>query len=213
MSKRFAAVVLVVVMALALLPTGSALAAGLPTDPIITVDQCLLTVEFDAQVPGIYTVNIWDAGVVIQSQSQAGAFFGDTLVFQFLVTVTNPLSAPGIYVEVTKAGAMLYGIQLYDFDSVCQGSLKGGCTPALTADAAVGSVVQTTAAYFDPSAGAETTTVLPVGTTWWVLGMDASGAFYKVLVSCAPVWVPVGTMGPNYDEVWNGHPLPTTVVN
>jgi len=26
------------------------------------------------------------------------------------------------------------------------------------------------------------------------------------------VWVPKATLGPNYDAVWNGAPLPTAVV-
>jgi hypothetical protein len=212
MSKRFVVIVLVVVMALALLPTGAALAAGLPTAPIITVYQCTLSVEFDAQVPGYYEVRIWDNGVVTHSQTQAGAFFGDTLVFQFSVLDLAPSGAPGVAVEIVKAGVRLFATEVPIIQGTCYNSLAGGCTPALTADAAVGSVTQTTAAYFDPSAGAATTTVLPVGSTWWVLGKDASGAFYKVLISCQPVWVPVGDMGPNYDAVWNGHPLPTTVV-
>ena len=46
----------------------------------------------------------------------------------------------------------------------------------------------------------------------WVVGINAEGTFYKVLLSGQPYWVPVGNIGPTYDDMWNGTPLPTTVV-
>jgi hypothetical protein len=212
MSKRFFAIVSIVVLALALLPTGAALADGLPTNPIITVDQCVLTVEFDAQVPGIYTVNIWDAGEIIRSQSQAGAFFGDTLVFQFLITEYVYWSAPGVAVEIVKNGVTLYVGQIGTIEPICKASLTG-CTPSLTAGAVVGRLNANTQALWAPSFRAPTDTILEVGTTWWVLGTDTSGRFYEILVSCQPVWVPASAMGPNFDEVWNGRPLPSDVIH
>jgi len=211
MSKRLVVVALVVVMALALLPTGAALADGLPTDPIITFDQCVITVEFDAQVPGQYIVNIWDAGYIVQSQSASGDFFGDTLVFEFLYVEYVEGSAPGIWIEVVKDGSVLFGSQQWSVEQICKGSLTG-CEPSLTSGAVVGEIKENTSAYWGPSLDAETDTVLEIGKTWWVLGTDESGSWYQLLVSCEPVWVPASVMGPNFDEVWNGHPLPTDVV-
>jgi hypothetical protein len=54
--------------------------------------------------------------------------------------------------------------------------------------------------------------VIDGGKTAWVLGQDASGEYYKFLWACQYLWAPVGSMGPNYDKVWNGTPLPTNVV-
>ena len=210
MSKRLVVVTLLAVIAVALVPTGAAFADGLPTAPIITFDQCVITVEFDAQVPGYYTVNIWDAGQIVQSQQQAGAFFGDTLVFQFLYTGYVAGSAPGIYIEIVK-GSVLYGSQKYSSEAICKGSLTG-CEPSLTSGAVVGELKESTVAYYDPSYDAATSTVLEMGKTWWVLGTDESGSWYQLLVSCQPVWVPASVLGPNFDAVWNGHPLPTDVV-
>jgi len=79
--------------------------------------------------------------------------------------------------------------------------------------AVVGSFVQTTPAYFAPQSSAATDTVMEAGKTAWVYGVDASGQFYKVMLAGKFFWVPVNTMGPNYDEVWNGTPLPTNVVS
>lgn len=60
--------------------------------------------------------------------------------------------------------------------------------------------------------GSVTEHVLPAGTTVIAIGMDASGAYYKIVYVCDYLWVPAGAIGPNYDEVWEGAPLPTEVV-
>jgi hypothetical protein len=211
MSKRLVVVTLLAVMAVALVPSGAAFAAGLPTDPIITVSQCILTVEFDAQVPGYYEVRIWDNGHVTHSQSLAGAFFGDTLIFEFSVIDLAPSGAPGVAVEVYKGGT-LYITEVSEIQSTCFGSLANGCSPSLNDNAVVGEINETTPAYFEPRSDAATSTILEVGKTWWVLGTDASGSWYQIVVSCQPVWVPASVMGPNFDAVWNGHPLPSNVV-
>ncbi|MBI5957961.1 MAG: hypothetical protein HY866_04450 [Chloroflexi bacterium] len=62
-------------------------------------------------------------------------------------------------------------------------------------------------------ATADPSIVIPAGKTAWVLGVSSSQEFYKILWSCTLLWVPTSTMGPNYDLVWNGKPLPTNVVN
>lgn len=107
--------------------------------------------------------------------------------------------------------------QTDEFSYYCDGGFPtgGGVGPDMVpipATAVVGSFVQTTAIYFEPSANAATNLVMEAGKTAWVYGMDASGGYYKVMLSGQFFWVPVSTMGPNYDEVWNGKPLPTEVV-
>jgi hypothetical protein len=83
---------------------------------------------------------------------------------------------------------------------------------SLPATAVVGSFTQTTAGYHKPDFAATTEIVMEEGKTVWVYGVDVSGAFYKVLLSGVFFWVPVDTMGPNFDAVWNGTPLPTGIV-
>lgn len=83
----------------------------------------------------------------------------------------------------------------------------------IPSQAVVGAFVQTTPVYFAPRSDAGTTTTMEAGKTAWVYGIDATGQFYKVMLAGKFFWVPVSTMGPNYDEVWNGTPLPTTVVS
>jgi hypothetical protein len=82
----------------------------------------------------------------------------------------------------------------------------------LTSDSAVGLFVATTDVFWGPSLDATTGISMPAGKTAWVLGMDASGEFYKFVWSCTYLWAPVNTIGPNPDDVWHSTPLPATVV-
>ena len=82
----------------------------------------------------------------------------------------------------------------------------------LTADSVVGTFVLDTDVYWAPDELAVGHRIT-AGKSYWVVGMDATRQYYKVFVQCTPVWVPVNTVGPNYDEVWLGRPLPTTVVD
>jgi hypothetical protein len=63
-----------------------------------------------------------------------------------------------------------------------------------------------------PGKPTEPLVTIPAGNTARVIGLDASGAYYKIIWECDFLWVPKNTMGPNYDNVWNGAPLPTAVV-
>ncbi|MBI5960081.1 MAG: hypothetical protein HY866_15180 [Chloroflexi bacterium] len=84
---------------------------------------------------------------------------------------------------------------------------------AIPDTAVVGSFVTTTAIHWAPRADAVSTVVMEAGKTAWVYGVDESGQFYKVMLSGKFFWVPVQTMGPNFDAVWLGRPLPTVVVH
>jgi hypothetical protein len=104
--------------------------------------------------------------------------------------------------------------------SVCSGTYvvetadqPGPDMVPIPSTAVVGAFVATTPIYFAPQADAATTILMEAGKTAWVYGVDASGGFYKVMLAGKFFWVPVKTMGPNYDAVWNGKPLPTDVVS
>ncbi len=78
--------------------------------------------------------------------------------------------------------------------------------------AVVGSFVADAPVYWKPGDLTHPLVTIPAGKTAWVLGQDASGQYYKIVWVCDLVWVPKATMGPNYDAVWNGKPLPTEIV-
>jgi len=78
--------------------------------------------------------------------------------------------------------------------------------------AVVGKFVEDSLLYFAPDFEASTDLTMPAGKTLWVLGVDASGQFYHVVLSGKYLWAPVSAMAPNDDNVWLSEPLPTDVV-
>lgn len=123
---------------------------------------------------------------------------------------TYSFCAGGIWYESPCAGALVT-LTAY---SGCEISVAAGC-PALMnmpKTAVVGAFVADARAHWKPGMMLEPEVVLQAGKTAWVLGMDATGAYYKIVWNCDYLWVPVSSMGPNYDGVWNGTPLPTGVV-
>lgn len=91
--------------------------------------------------------------------------------------------------------------------------LEPGCEPDIPSQAVVGAFNTTTEIYWAPGKLTEPTLYVDQGSTFYVAGQDESEQFYKVLIACEWVWVRKDTVGPNYDEVWQGQPLPTTIVD
>lgn len=91
-----------------------------------------------------------------------------------------------------------------------------GCDTRISLkDAVVGRVLESVPAYWAPDFEKMTSpeVQIPWNSTLWTFGVDESGEFRKVLLECTYLWIPADAMGPNYDEVWNGTPLPMTVVD
>jgi hypothetical protein len=78
----------------------------------------------------------------------------------------------------------------------------------LPAGSVVGTFTETTPLFFAPEPGAVTGAVMDIGQSLWVVKLDESGLFYEVVLSGQFLYVPVGTIGPTYDDVWHGTPLP-----
>ncbi|MBL8133791.1 MAG: hypothetical protein JNL42_18155 [Anaerolineae bacterium] len=85
-----------------------------------------------------------------------------------------------------------------------------GCSLTLPSGSVVGEAPLGAQIYYAP--GQVTSMTLNPG-TYWVIGMDASGAYYKIVLACQYVWVPVASMQPSYQAPQNGAPLPTRVVS
>jgi len=80
-------------------------------------------------------------------------------------------------------------------------------------DTAVGGTfVADAPVYWKPGQLVEPGVTITAGNSARVIGLDASGEYYQILWVCDFLWVPANTLGPNYDAVWNGAPLPTGVV-
>jgi hypothetical protein len=128
--------------------------------------------------------------------------------------LTFVLPGPGEWtdLELLWSRGTAGGVSRFGFTVSC------GATPGcdaflpLTEDSVVGSFLDNTEMYWAPGEMIQPPKVATIGQTAWVLGVDASGMYYQIVWSCELVWVPVENMGPNYDDVWKGTPLPTTIV-
>lgn len=88
-----------------------------------------------------------------------------------------------------------------------------GCNVGIPAESVVGTLPLPTRAYYSPAKLTTNIAITVSAGTYWVIGQDESESFYKIFLSCAFLWVPKETMGPNYDNVWLGRPLPTRIVS
>lgn len=95
-----------------------------------------------------------------------------------------------------------------------EGPATPGCDALLPipATAVGGTFVADAPAYWEPGELTSPLVTIPAGNSARVIGLDATGQYYKIIWACNFVWVPKATLGPNYDAVWNGTPLPTAVV-
>ena len=74
----------------------------------------------------------------------------------------------------------------------------------------VGDMPQGAQAFYAPG---EATNITINPGTYWVIGKDESGQYYKILLACQYLWVPIDAMQPSYQPPWSGQPLPTQVVS
>lgn len=169
-------------------------------------------------VPTGATIALWMNSGIASQTSLPGqityTFAGDT--------VLPPGGSPVLNWEALDATSSL--IDDTNWDVSCSSAANRGTDPALpapgcdqsmrlTADAAVGEFVANTDVFWGPDGDATTGIILPAGKTAWVLGVDETGEFYKFIWSCTYLWAPINKMGPNFDDTWNGTPLPITIVN
>jgi len=152
-----------------------------------------------------------------------------SIVVPIIPTLTNPAPAPTtppfdpenmeqfLWVAGFNSGEDPYtqGEQYFATGAVCSGTyFVPGCdvTIDIPAGTVGGSFVADAPLFAEPGVPVTPAATITAGNTARVIGVDKSGQYYKIIWACDYLWVPVGTMGPNHDAVWNGAPLPTTVV-
>ncbi len=88
-----------------------------------------------------------------------------------------------------------------------------GCALNVPSTSVVGEAPAGARVYYEPGKLTESPAITLNPGTYWVIGQDTSETYYKIVLACQFRWVLKDTMGPNYDTVWNGRPLPTLVVS
>lgn len=97
--------------------------------------------------------------------------------------------------------------------SACSRPPIAACPLTIPSSAVMGTFTSTTRLYYSPEKVIVPAATLSAGQSAYVLGVDSTGAYYKIIWVCQYLWVPVETIGPNYDTVWGGRPLPTDIVH
>jgi hypothetical protein len=82
----------------------------------------------------------------------------------------------------------------------------------LPSTAVVGALTGDANVFWKPGNQADPTITLDAGKTYWVDGLDSTGQYRRILLTCSWWWVEASKVGPNYDDVWHGTPLPTHTV-
>lgn len=146
-------------------------------------------------------------GVAITSRSFNGSVPPGFDYPEGTVSLTGPLDE----VHLSAECFAIDHVATYDLEVAVPGC---DVLMRMPSNAVVGSFVADAPAYWAPGQLVENPTLtIPAGKTAWVLGVDSTGEYYQIVWVCDYLWVPRGSMGPNYDEVWNGAPLPTDVVD
>jgi len=152
------------------------------------------------------------------------SFTGISPANSFFVFLTTPYTVPAhtpVTLTVTTynlpnylGGVSYVDTKTWDCTTGEFVSAAPGCDMlALPSGSAVGAFVANAPAYSAPGVLVTPAVTFAAGKTAWVLGQDASGQYYKIAWACNYLWVPKASMGPNFDKVWNGTPLPTKVVS
>ncbi len=184
-----------------------------------------------APLPYVYGMTLGSFGGVLtlqfaslQSSIQFGyeSFHDLTITGYRDGTVVANVTAPtadfgvGAFASLQNAGGfdslVISAIDDVVIDNITTGEFDAACPIPPLDDAVVGKFVSAAALYWEPYKQTEPPAIIGVGESAWVYGLDETEAFYEIAWSCQVLWVPKDTMGPNYDEVWQGRPLPTTIV-
>jgi hypothetical protein len=133
------------------------------------------------------------------------------------LNISYPLAANTVYIVVIINDTFSQAPTNYLLTISGPGeiSVLGGCDSMISIPStAVGATfVADAPVYWAPGKLVEPPVTLVAGKSVRAIGLDSTGQYYQILFACQFLWVPANTLGPNYDEVWNGAPLPTGVVN
>lgn len=167
---------------------------------------------------GELTINFATPQTSVQFGYVAFADIQVTTYLEGSVVSTSTLLASGGATATISAGGGIDTLVLNTPDDVLidhlltAGFTPGSCNIPPLDNAVVGKFISGSAIYWEPGKLTSPVITIGVGESAWVYGVDATGEYYKIAWSCQTRWVAVDTMGPNYDSVWQGRPLPTDIV-
>ncbi len=217
--KRFLNLALIALVVLSLMAAGTAPAQAQQAPSIsVSINGCTVTVTVEALILAApppqttsFSLFIYNSeGDEIYNENQS--YFLDPITF--VATFTPPLVGT-INVIVFENPIEVEWVNA-NYTINCTTDTPSASVPCIGfTGAGQGLLVRPTPIYWAPRANAASNIILdtaPSAKTYWVLGVDSTRSFYKIIIACKTYWVPVDSLVPNPDAVWRGAPLPTRVV-
>lgn len=222
--KRLGIVAAVIIASLLLVVPSFAAPGG----NIVGVSQDGCTLNITVNITGdtgIYRIYITDTGLTYALKSFQGVSGQQTTVSIPVISSVsdNPItvgSGSGFGVDIhlmDEAGFsftdLLDRVATYEIlnDEECQAAyLAAQCAAGVIPEGAVvGALPESQLAYYAPGLATGNPRVFLNPGTYWIVDVAVEEGFYQILLACNLLWVPIDSMRPNYDEVWQGRPLPT----
>lgn len=151
-----------------------------------------------------------DVGPAVRSASVTGLDCGTGYWFRVVPTNSNGDNDEYTWTDRATTNDCVTGAALPP--PVNPNEPPGPDMVEIPAGSVVGTFTGWTNLYSAPLEGAISEHVMAPGQWLWVTGLDESGLFYQVILSGKFLWSPVENIGPTYDDVWHGMPLPTQTV-
>ncbi|NDJ75334.1 MAG: hypothetical protein GYB65_03665 [Chloroflexi bacterium] len=215
MIKRLVMAALVMVLVIGGVSFGTADAGGSTTYIAGINDMgCILEAKFYTNLPGTYYVELWDDGMFYDYGQVDVTTAGIYSVNLVLPQPAQDTLYPGVGIYLMYMGDPFPVAEIDPYhpknDSACG---AGEDMVPIPSYAVGGQIVYDTDVYWGPAADQITDPLvtLEAGTTVWVYGPDETGAYYRIMFAGQMLWVPAGALSPNYDDVWQGTPLPSNI--
>lgn len=210
--KRFLNLALIALVVLSLMMAATMPAQAQQSPNIsVTVNGCSVIVTVEAFKNTSFSLFIYNSeGDEIYNENQP--YFDDPI--NFVANLTPPLVGTINVIVFENPIEMDWVDANYAIN--CTASTPAVSVPCIGfTGAGQGLLVRSTPIYWAPRANAASNIILdtaPNAKTYWVLGVDSTRSFYKIIIACKTYWVPIDSLVPNPDAVWRGTPLPTRVV-
>lgn len=230
MNRRLSLAVLISICLLAALIAGlpSHTIRANPANPTITFNACTrtLTISFVggssaltlvSAAEGIpYTVFVisGDEPLLIEDRNVEE---GQTATFSYTFPPSMALPT-SVTISINVFSEVEVSSTVFPLSGVCAPPVTVGVDncPLPTNGAVVGKLIRETFVYWGPDISKASTVLLTTGPdakTYWIIGIDSTRKFFKIIIACGTYWVPVETMSTNPDKVWNNTPLPNNTTN
>lgn len=183
-----------------------------------TNNFCYFTIRFTANTAATYELSIADDGDILQAENFVlGAGGSAQSLFILKIVPKTQIPSFGIFIRNLDSGKFVALVNVVNYnvglDEQCRqtngefGQPSRGCEGiVIPANAVVGAMPFHTRAYWAPFKITPEVTVR--AGTYWVVDRDPTGEFYQIILACQYLWVPSDSMGPNFDNVWRGRPIP-----